>query len=78
MRPLVWWLLLHDVPFDEIYMRKYDDFRKDYEVKRDILSMIRADGYDVTVAYDDNPNIWRLWDEEDIACVQVPGWSYDE
>lgn len=69
-----WWLALHGIPSDAMYMRAEGDYRKDVEVKSDILTRIRS-RYKVIGAYDDNPSIIALWKREGIKTVTVPGWS---
>lgn len=69
-----WWLAMHGVPSDALYMRGNHDQRKDYEVKRDILQQIRA-RFEPIHAWDDNPAIVRLWGEEGIPCTVVEGWE---
>lgn len=67
------WLGKHAIPFDALYMRGNGDTRPDYEVKRDILAQIR-ETYDPFLAYDDNPAVIRLWEEEGLGTIVVPGW----
>lgn len=69
-----WWLAMHGIPSDAMYMRREGDYRKDVEVKADILARIRS-RYDVIGAYDDNPSIIALWERSGIKTVTVPGWS---
>ena len=69
-----WWLAMHGVPSDALFMRGNKDQRKDYDVKKDILSTIRQ-AWTPIHAWDDNPNIIRLWNEEGIPCTVVPGWE---
>jgi hypothetical protein len=69
-----WWLALNNVPSDALFMRANEDARKDYEVKKDILAMIRQ-AWNPIRAWDDNPRIVALWDEENIPCTIVPGWQ---
>ncbi len=68
------WLAMHDIPSERLYMRRTGDMRPDYEVKRDILARIR-NSWDVIEAWDDNPNVIQLWREEGIPFVLVPGWE---
>ncbi len=68
-----WWLAMHNVPSDMLMMRGNNDQRADYEVKKDMLGIIRK-AYDVVYAWDDNPNIIRLWKEEGIPHTVVEGW----
>lgn len=71
-----WFLALHDIPSDVLFMRGNKDNRPDYEVKRDILYVIQQE-WEVFRAWDDNPNIIRLWQEHGIETIVVEGWEYD-
>lgn len=68
------WLALHDVPSDHLYLRGEHDGRADVEVKRDVLAQVRQ-RYRVVRAWDDNPNVIALWESEGIDVVVVPGWD---
>lgn len=74
MHVTVWWLLFAGITYDQMYMRAADDMRPDWEVKRDILAMIRKDGFNPVKAVDDNPHVVELWESENIPTVIVPGW----
>lgn len=71
-----WFLGLHNIPSTAMWMRKDKDDRPDYVIKREILEMIRAEGYNVIHAFDDNPAVIQLWQEEGIPTTIVPGWEY--
>lgn len=68
------WLALHGIPSDALWMRRDGDFRKDFIVKRDILRRIRQ-LYNPVHAWDDNPNVLDLWEQENIPFTVVPGWD---
>lgn len=68
-------LAMHNIPSDALYMRDDHDNRSDYYVKRDILAQIRKQ-YNVIHAVDDNPEIIRLWNEEGIPCTVVEGFGF--
>lgn len=68
------WLAMHGIPSDAMFMRADNDNRPDYLVKRDMLSTIRQ-AWNVIHAWDDNPSIIRLWNEEGIPCTVVEGWE---
>ena len=70
----VGWLASHGIAWDEIYMRADHDDRKDALVKADLLAKVRARGWNVVRAYDDNPSIIALWRSEGIPVVEIPGW----
>lgn len=69
-----WWLADRFIPSDGLFMRPDGDYRPDYEVKKEILDRL-LQRYDIRQAYDDNPNIVRLWSEYGIPCIVVPGWE---
>lgn len=70
------WLDRFNVPYDNIYMRADDDFRKDFDVKQDILAKINED-YDIVHAVDDNPAVRDVWLKNGIETTIVPGF-HDE
>lgn len=70
----VGWMAKHGVAMDALFMRADNDTRPDYEVKRDILAVIRR-RFNVIGAVDDNPQVLRLWDEVGIAATEVPGFD---
>ena len=69
-----WFLAMHGIPSDALFMRGNDDNRPDYEVKKEMLSIIRKNWIPV-FAWDDNPAIIKLWNEENIPCEVVAGWQ---
>lgn len=73
-KPTVWWLLLNEVRFDHLFMRRDGDGRPDYEVKAEILARIQT-RYEVAYAIDDNPAVVRLWQSHGIPTLIVPGWK---
>ena len=70
-------IVKHDIPCEAIFMRSDDDLRSDYELKKDILRRIRAQGYVIERAYDDNPEIIKLWTEEGIEAILVEGNGFN-
>jgi hypothetical protein len=54
-------------------MRSDGDYRPDYIVKKEIVDRLLI-RYDIVKAYDDNPNVVKLWSEYGIPCIVVPGW----
>ena len=69
-----WWLALHGVPSDAMFMRGDKDNRPDYYVKSDILDAI-LHTWDVVHAVDDNPAVIALWNERGIPTTIVEGWE---
>jgi hypothetical protein len=71
------WLALHRVPSDAMWMRGLRDQRPDYDVKAGILAKIRQ-RYTPVAAWDDNPAVIALWEQEGIPVTTVPGWLHKE
>jgi phosphoglycolate phosphatase-like HAD superfamily hydrolase len=70
------WLAIHAVPSASMFMRADKDNRPDFEVKAEILAKIRQ-RYTPVAAWDDNPNVIRLWEQEGIPVTVVPGWPFE-
>lgn len=70
-----WSLALAGFPSDALYMRRDDDGRPDYEVKRDILESIKTK-YNVIHAVDDNPAVIALWEENGIPTTIIEGFGF--
>ena len=69
------WLDKHDVPYDHIFMRAGDDYRPDFEVKKEIYNAkISILGYNIDFALDDRNQIVDMWRSIGIKTLQVePG-----
>lgn len=67
------WLALHGVPSDELHMRPDYDSRPDVDIKREILGSVRQ-RYQILHAWDDNPHVIQMWEEEGIPVTVIPGW----
>lgn len=75
MNHTVWWLLLNDIPFDQMYMRKATDNRPDREVKEEIVKRMKHDGFNPVHAFDDNPAIVEMWQDMGVPVTIVPGFD---
>jgi beta-phosphoglucomutase-like phosphatase (HAD superfamily) len=69
------WLTKYGITFDALYMRPWGDQRRDSVVKREILAQMRGDGYNPTLAVDDNPAVIEVWESEGIRTITIPGFS---
>lgn len=68
------WMKKNDIPHDALFMRQDDDYRPDYEVKKDILVHINR-FWEIVHAVDDNPKILKLWEENDIPTTRIGDWD---
>ena len=65
------WLVEHGIPYDALYMRIVGDYRKDVQIKTDILAQIADDGFRVLSAWDDKPAVIELWRDNGIEVTVV-------
>jgi len=63
------WLKKHDIPYDELYMRKEGDYRPDHEIKEEILIEIRK-FYQPMLAIDDRQTVVDMWRRNGLVCLQ--------
>lgn len=58
----------------KLYMRKAGDYRPDAKVKEELLTQIKADGYEPILAFEDRERVVNMWRRNGIQCCQVaPG-----
>ena len=68
------WLRSHDIPYSRIYMRPLNDRRDDSIIKTEMISRMRADGFEPVMAFDDRDRVVAAWRAAGIRCLQVaPG-----
>ena len=68
------WLKKHKVPFDDLFMRPINDYRKDSIVKQEIYENNIEGKYNVILVYDDRNQVVNLWRSLGIKCLQCePG-----
>jgi hypothetical protein len=68
------WLAKNNARCHALFMRDDHDDRPDYEVKKDILNKIN-EFWVVVHAVDDNPNVIKLWEENEIATTKIGNWD---
>jgi len=71
------WLERNSVPWDLLVMRRDDDHRSSPEVKSDAVDGLRADGYEVQLAIDDDPGNVRMYRAAGVAAVYLHSGYYD-
>lgn len=67
------WCWSRNIPFEGLLMRPDNDFRKDTVVKAEMLERVRK-VYEPVHAWDDNPTVVELWENEGIPVTVIPGW----
>lgn len=58
----------------KLYMRKEGDFRPDAKVKEEMISQIKADGFEPFLVFEDRLRVVDMWRRHGVQCCQVaPG-----
>lgn len=65
------WLEENKICFDELYMRKTNDNRKDSIVKQEIYNEQIKPQYNVIAIFDDRDQVVEMWRELGLTCFQV-------
>ena len=65
------WLQDNNVPFDQIHMRKTNDYRPDDIVKEEIYREFIEGKYYVDFILDDRDSVIKRWRELGLTCLQV-------
>ena len=68
------WLAMHEIHSDALFMRPDSDGRPDRQVKLDIYRHI-SQCWDVVHAVDDNPTVIRLWEKLNIPVTKIGSWE---
>jgi len=72
-----YWLNAHLNGYHCLYMRPAKDYRKDYIIKKEILSQIRKDypGEEIAFVVDDRTSVVKMWREQGLICLQCNEWE---
>ena len=71
------WLERNSVSWDLLVMRRDGDHRSSPEVKSEALEGLRADGYEVQLALDDDPGNARMYRAAGVLTVYLHSGYYD-
>jgi len=70
-RETIDWLIENNVEFDELYMRKFKDFRPDDIVKSEIYDLWIKEKYNVELVLDDRDRVVKMWRARGLKVLQV-------
>jgi len=68
------WLAKNNIRSHGLFMRSDNDNRLDYEAKKDMLDKI-SKLWRVVHAVDDNPNVIKLWKDNNIPTTKIGTWD---
>ena len=64
------WLKSNNIPFERLVMRPNKDFRPDHEIKKEILTKLKAENKDILFTVDDRQQVVNMWRSSGITCLQ--------
>lgn len=68
------WLRRELGHWNALYMRRAGDYRNDDIIKSELLDLLKADGWNPIMAFDDRDRVVKMWRDRGIPCAQVaPG-----
>lgn len=71
------WMQSNIYPVPQVlYMRKTGDRRPDDVVKEELLTQMRADGYDPVLVFEDRQRVVDMWRRNGIQCCQVASGDF--
>ena len=70
------WVDRHEMRWDLIVLREGDDIMDPAGFKRDVVHDLRAEGYEIVFAFDDNDMIVEMYLEEDVPALYVHSGYY--
>lgn len=65
------WLEKYGIEYDHLFMRKGDDTRKDFVIKREIFEKEIRDKFNIWMVLDDRNQVVELWRSLGLTCLQV-------
>ncbi|MCU1377145.1 MAG: hypothetical protein JWN29_128 [Acidimicrobiales bacterium] len=71
------WLQQHDLRWDLLVMRPEGDFRSSPDAKRMAVHELRASGFDLRLAFDDDRRNVDMFHDEGIPCIYIHSGYYE-
>jgi phosphoglycolate phosphatase-like HAD superfamily hydrolase len=70
------WLERYSIRWDLLIMREYGDYSGVDEFKRESLRHLRAAGFDIQLALDDDPKNHAMYVSEGVPCIYIHSGYY--
>ena len=71
------WLDRYDLRWDLLIMRDYGDYSAAREFKQDTVADLRAHGFDLQLAFEDDRRNRDMFKAEGVPCVYIHSGYYD-
>ncbi len=64
------WLKRHHIKYNDLYMRPFNDFREDADIKEELYKKHLKGKFDVRFVIDDRASVVKRWRELGLVCLQ--------
>lgn len=71
------WLDRYGLRWDLLIMRPYGDYTASPEFKRDTVGELRAHGFDLLLAFEDDRRNYDMFHEENVPCIYIHSGYYE-
>jgi hypothetical protein len=71
------WLERYNIRWDLLVMRNWTDYEQVTDFKRGVVMDLRDRGFDLLLAFEDDPSNHQMYVDEAIPCVYVHSGYYD-
>lgn len=71
------WLEQHGVRWDLLVMRHFGDHTAARDFKQSVLTELRAYGFDLRLAFEDDPRNAAMFRDEGVPCLYIHSGYYD-
>lgn len=69
--PTIQWLAANGYPNGPLYMRQSGDRRPDSIIKSELIDVVRSEGLEPIMAFEDRSRVVAMWRARGIPCAQV-------
>jgi hypothetical protein len=66
------WMTEHGIDYKILYMRDDNDLSPSHILKLKLLDRLRAEGYTIWFAIEDQTRVVEMWRENGVICLQMP------
>ena len=71
------WLRRYAVRYDLLVMRDYGDYARVTVFKKRTVDELRAFGFDLRLAFEDDPLNREMFEQEGVPCIYIHSGYYD-
>jgi hypothetical protein len=71
------WLERYGLRWDVLIMRPWGEYSASPDFKRDTVEELRAYGFDLRLAFEDDPRNYEMFHAEGVPCIYIHSGYYE-